>query len=178
MPLLGWFYEFLISTYWPSSSVCASGRGTNTGSEGEQSISLQHLVVPFITSTFNIFSVNNLKSHEGYSNVRYNHYTTHICRVHRSSHPKTIHKLVFPSIVVLVVHLRKFKCYNFIIVCNTKYDEKPSAAAISFTYEEKRVLDEYKECYHHLAVLQMLWCLLKLPSLNPKQTKFWLSTGY
>jgi hypothetical protein len=40
----------------PSSSVCASGRGTNTGSEGEQSVSLQRLVAPFITSTFNIFS--------------------------------------------------------------------------------------------------------------------------
>ena len=39
--------------------------------------------------------------------------TTHICRVHKSNQPKTIHKSVFPSIVVLVVHLRKFKCYQY-----------------------------------------------------------------
>ena len=43
----------------PSSSFCASGCGTNTGSEGQQSVSPQHFVVLFVTSSFNILRRND-----------------------------------------------------------------------------------------------------------------------
>ena len=61
----------------PSSSVRASGHGTNTGSEGEQSASVQCLVVPSVTSTFNIFQKEsislsgiNMLGHDGYIHLQ------------------------------------------------------------------------------------------------------------
>ena len=38
---------------------------------------------------------------------------------------------------------------------------------ISITYGVNRVLHDYRECFHHLAVLQMLWCFSVLSSLSP-----------
>ena len=136
--------------YLPSSSLLASGWGTKIGSEGELSATPQRFVAPLVTSTFNICTI----SYRTQNFIELITHNTHICRRPARFHSGTIHKVVPPSIKLLVVYLRKLKCcYNV-----TKLISNSECVA---NFVHKCLLRPLRiKCLFELRPLQLILCFL------------------